>query len=350
MDAAENRHRRRVRRAVIATIVSSLLIHVVVITAALVWLLVERRAEQKDKRELVFLEQPPPKEPEKPVVEAPALPPAPRQAPSKRSKAPSAAPLAPSPEPASPADPQLGSPDAPVSDEPIATSPNPAPSAFPGLPPGMSPDQVRTNLSWNAFERAFEQTATAAREAYEAASMEKRRGGMRFGSLSGKVKAALENHRSWVAEGHPEQLEPREVQQFRAYLESTHEKIHALFADGFLVSLTSLDPSDPLNNMNLMTKMEFEILADGKINEVRVLKSSGIAVFDAAAVHSLYGASPFIPPPKEILSYNSRVYFRWGFYRNQRKCGVFNAEPYRLRAPDAAPEAIPEATKIFTAG
>ena len=140
------------------------------------------------------------------------------------------------------------------------------------------------------------------------------------------------------------------MRTFRAYLESTHEKIHALFADGFLASLTSLDPNDPLNNMELVTLMEFEILADGKINEVHVLRTSGIAVFDAAAVHALYGASPFLAPPKEILSWNDRAYFRWAFNRNQRKCGVFNAEPYRLRAPSARPEAIPEDTQIFTDG
>jgi TonB family protein len=347
MDAAENRNRSRVRRAFKTAIVLSLLVHAGLLIGVLMYVLAERRAEQKGKRELVFLEEPPAKTPEQPVVEAPAAPPAPRSAPSKRPKTPAAPSLAPSPPPS---ETPLGSPDGPVSNEPLATSPNPSPGAIAGLPPGMSPDQVKTSLSWSAFERTFEESARSAREAYAAASMEKRRGGMRFGSLTGKVKAALENHRSWVAEGNPEPLEPREVAVFRAYLESTHDKIHALFADSFLVSLTSLDPRDPLNNMDLMTKMEFEILADGKINEVRVLKSSGIAVFDAAAVDSLYRASPFIPPPKEILSWNNRAYFRWGFYRNQRKCGVFNAEPYRLRAPDAAPEAIPEGTRIFTDG
>jgi len=102
--------------------------------------------------------------------------------------------------------------------------------------------------------------------------------------------------------------------------------------------------------MELVTMMEFEILADGKINEVHVLRTSGIAVFDAAAVHSLYGASPFLAPPREILSWNDRAYFRWGFHRNHRKCGTFNAEPYRLLAPGARPEAIPEDTQIFTDG
>ena len=176
--------------------------------------------------------------------------------------------------------PALGNPEAPVSDGPIATSPNPSPFPPASSPRAVSPDQIKTGLSWNVFEKTFGATARAEREAYETRSMEKRRGGMRFGSLTGKVKAALENNKSWVAQGNQEQLEAREVAVFRSYLESTHDKIHALFADGFLASLNGFNPDDPLNNMDLVTMMEFEILANGIINEVHVLRTSGIAVFD----------------------------------------------------------------------
>jgi hypothetical protein len=31
------------------------------------------------------------------------------------------------------------------------------------------------------------------------------------------------------------------------------------------------------------------------------------------------------------------VYFHWGFYRNQRQCGTFNAEPYILPNPRGTP-------------
>jgi TonB family protein len=89
-----------------------------------------------------------------------------------------------------------------------------------------------------------------------------------------------------------------------------------------------------------MTLVEFQILENGVINEVRVIRTSGIAVFDAGAVDSLYRGSPFNPPPKSILSYDNRVYFRWGFYRNQRKCGTFNATGYILTAPSAVPKPI----------
>lgn len=346
MSGPDERGRKRARRAVAAAIALSIALHAAFLALALAYLSSLGKDGAKDDRELVFLEQPPAPAVAPDTGPAPPAEVAPPKRAAKRPTAPAAAPD----EAKAPDETPLGSPDAPASDEPIATSPDAPKDAVPGLPPGMTPDDVRTNLSWNAWERAFEETARTAREAYEAASMEKRRGGMRFGSLSGKVKAAMENHRSWIAEGNPEPLTAAEVAFFRGYLESTHDKIHQLFADSFLVSLNSLDPSHPLNNMDLMTRMEFEILADGRINEVHVLRSSGNAVFDAAAVDSLYRSSPFIPPPKEILSWNNRAYFRWGFYRNQRKCGVFNAEPYRLRAPGAAPEAIPENTRIFTDG
>ncbi|MCK9461237.1 MAG: TonB C-terminal domain-containing protein [Proteobacteria bacterium] len=344
MDGAQQRNERRRRRARWTAVILSLVAHGAVIAAIVISFLLADKKEEEEERELVFLEEPPPPPPPEPMVVAP---PAAAPEPSRPQARPKAAAPSAQPEPSS-SEPLLGHPDAPVSDEPIATSPDPSSEYSPTGP--IAPDQIKTGLSWSAFEKTFESTALAARQEYEAQSMEKRRGGMRFGSLSGKVKAALENNKSWVAQGNQEQLSPSEVRTFRAYLESTHDKIHSLFADGFLAALTSLDPRDPLNNMGLVTTVEFEILANGKINEVHVLKTSGLAVFDAAAVDSLYRSSPFLAPPREILSWNDRAYFRWGFYRNQRKCGVFNAEPYRLRAPDAAPEAIPEDTRIFTDG
>jgi TonB family protein len=343
-DEATRRGERRRRRATIAALLVSLCAHGVLLAALAASLLLAEK-EKTEEPELVFLEPPPP--PPEPMVVAPPAP-----APEPTARRPKARPkaAAPSARPTpSASEMPLGSPDAPVSDAPVATSPTPS-SGDQSTSRPISPDQIRTGLTWSAFEKTFEATASAARAEYAAQSMEKRRGSFRFGALTGKVKAAMENHSSWVAQAPQDQLSPTEVRSFRTYLERTHDKIHELFADGFLASLSSLDPSDPLNNMALVTLMEFEILASGKINEVHVLKTSGNAVFDAAAVHALYGASPFLPPPADTLSWNNRVYFRWGFHRNQRKCGTFNAEPYRLRAPNAAPEAIPDDSQAITDG
>jgi len=238
-----------------------------------------------------------------------------------------------------PSDP-AGEPEAPISPEPIATAPE---------PPQPIPKNIKTELSWGSFERIFEETAAEARQIHQQHSMEKRRGTLRMGSLTGKVRRAIANNRSWVSEGEQVPL-GKKAKIFRNYIEVAHRKIHPMFAHSFLGSLSTLDPSDPLNDFSLMTKMEFEILSTGVINNIHVIKTSGNTVFDAAAVDAIFRSSPFRPPPKAILSYNDRVYFRWGFYRNHRMCGVFNAEPYLLRAPGAAPEAIDPGNFMFDDG
>jgi TonB family protein len=214
--------------------------------------------------------------------------------------------------------------------EPIATAPN-------ALKP--TPGAIKIRPSFGTLERTFGEKAKEQRIAYKAESMKKRGGGYHFGTFSKKVAKALKNHSSWIAGAPKEPLDKRAA-IFRNYLEATHDKIHMLFADSFLPSLVSLGASNPLNNFNLMALLEFEILENGTVNEVHVIRTSGQAVFDAAAVDSLYRSSPFLPPPKAVLSWNHRVYFRWGFYRNNRKCGTFNAQGYILKAPSAAPQPI----------
>jgi TonB family protein len=313
------------KRALLAALVVSLLLHQVLLTGVVSRFLPEDVAEP-DRTEIVLREEepPPPPAPE-PVKPAPE--PAPERAP-----APIPVPVrppvpVPSPSPAA-EEPPAGVPMGPPSPEPLPTAPEPP-----------SPRAFKTDMDWASFDRAFGDVALADREEYHRQSMEKRRGTVRMGSLTGKVREALRNNRSWVSDGEQVPL-GKKATLFHNYLAVAHERIHTLFADSFLASINVFDPSDPLNNMELMTKMEFEILSSGVVNEIRVLKSSGNTVFDAAAVDSIYRSSPFNPPPATLLSYNDRVYFRWGFYRNHRKCGVFNAEPYLLKAPGAAPEAI----------
>lgn len=314
------------RRALLVAILVSLLLHQVILTLV-ISNLVPENLEELERTEITLREEPakePDKEPEPPAPEPEPEPPKPSP-PKTPPPTPRPAPT-PQPQP----EPVAGIPVGPPLPEPMPTAPEPEP------PP---PEAVKTDLDWAAFDETFGEVARTEREEFFRQSQEKRRGTLRMGSLTGKVRKALRTSKSWVAEGEQVPLGGKVV-LFRNYIEVAHRRIHVLFADSFLASLNSMDPSDPLNDFSLMTKMEFEILASGVVNEIRVIKSSGNTVFDAAAVDSIYRSSPFNPPPKAILSYNDRVYFRWGFYRNQRKCGVFNAEPYLLRAPGAAPEAI----------
>jgi len=273
---------------------------------------------------------PPAKAPEHPTEQIPEPAPVP-PAPSAKSS-----PVKPRPV-LEPQEPALGVPTAPPSSEPLGAPEATEEPTEPELPP----EQVELEMDWTVFERAFAERSEQERREYQQQSQAKRRGGLKFGSFTGKVRAALNDNSSWVAAGQQEPLGPRK-RTFRAYMYAVHETIHHLFADSFLGSLTSLDPDDPLNNFDLMAKLEFEVMKTGAINDIHVVRSSGNTVFDAAAVDSIYRSGPFPPPPVEILSWNERVYMRWGFYRNNRKCGLFNAEPYILRAPGAAPEDVPQ--------
>lgn len=313
------------RRVLLAAILISLLLHQVLLSLVISHL-VPDDVEPEEKTEIVLREEPPPEPPAEEEEKAVEAKPQPRPVPAPPQPAPMPTPV---PVPA-PSEPIAGIPMGPPLPEPMPTAPEPEP---------IRPEAVNTEMDWAAFDNTFGDVARVEREEYHQQSMDKRRGTLRMGSLTGKVKRALENNRSWVAQGEQVPL-GKKTALFHNYIEVAHHRIHALFADSFLASLNAMDPGDPLNDFNLMTKMEFEILSSGVVNEIRVIRSSGNTIFDAAAVDSIYRSSPFGPPPKAILSYNDRVYFRWGFYRNSRKCGVFNAEPYLLRAPGAAPEPI----------
>ncbi|HUT77101.1 MAG TPA: TonB family protein [Polyangia bacterium] len=266
-----------------------------------------------------------PDEAPEPEPPSPLTPPEPEPAPPSPKAAPRPAPIAVE----STAEP-FGLPRHDLAPEPLQTAPEPEPSL---------PEKLDLALDWNRFEEVFGDVAVRERDEYHARSQERRRGGLAAGTLTGKVRRALENNRSWVAVGEQEPLGSRQ-KPFTTYLELVHDRFHGLFADDFLGSLSSLDPSDPLNDLSRSALMEFEILKGGGVNEIRVIRSSGNTVFDAAAVDSLYRGAPYPAPPSSILSWNERVYFRWGFFRNSRKCGVFNAEPFILRAPGSAPAPV----------
>jgi TonB family protein len=219
--------------------------------------------------------------------------------------------------------------------------PQPLASVGPEPTPDVKPTVPNLDMSWKSFDKLFGAKAAVDREAYAQEALKARRGYQAFGNYSARVMRAIKNNQSFIKPGQQEVLGSRQ-QIFHNYIEAIHEaSIHPLFADSFLASLPSLSADDPLNNWNLNMVAEFEIFESGKISEIRVVRSSGNMVFDAGAVDSIYRSSPFPPPPKSVLSWNRRVYLRWGFYRNHRKCGVFNVEPYILRAPGATEEALP---------
>lgn len=346
MATRKKRTERTSRHAILVALLISLLLHQLLLTG--VGSLIDYTESVEEARhEVVLREEPSPKE--KPVPEEKPAPkkqeekkPEPKVAErppkpkiQKKRRVPSSEP----PQPEKPVNEQemTTGPVAPEESPPdsaIAAGPKPTPNVLP-TPPDL-------DFKWKSFEKIFGAKAKQERESYAEAALEKRRGRGAFSNYSDRVMRSIRNNKSFVEPGRQEVLGSARQKLFHNYIEAIHEaSIHPLFADSFLESLPSLSADDPLNDWSLHMVAEFEIFESGQISEIRVVKSSGNIVFDAGAVDSIYRSSPFPRPPKSVLSWNRRVYLRWGFYRNHRKCGVFNVEPFILRAPGAPKEALP---------
>jgi TonB family protein len=118
---------------------------------------------------------------------------------------------------------------------------------------------------------------------------------------------------------------------FAGYLNAMHARIHAIFVDGFLASLDSLPPDDPLSNPELHSRLEMVLDATGTLVSIGVVKSSGLPTFDVSALTAVERAQPFATPPVAILSADGRVYVHWIFFRDERcGCATFNVRPQLL--------------------
>ncbi|MDB4929384.1 MAG: hypothetical protein JWM10_1868, partial [Myxococcaceae bacterium] len=150
------------------------------------------------------------------------------------------------------------------------------------------------------------------------------------------TRAAIENFVPHVRVGNQTALRTA-ASPFAAYLTAMHRRIHRLFADGFLEGLGRVPANSPLQDDALVTTVEIVLEHTGVVHSLGVVHSSGVMPFDVAAVNAVRRSAPFGEAPTAILSGDGRVYVRWGFHRDHRQCGTFNAEPFILPAPGASP-------------
>lgn len=206
----------------------------------------------------------------------------------------------------------------------------------------------RLALSGKQYEYLFGDDADAAREL--AQKQRSRRTG-RFSERMGRVKSALENFIPEVQPGNQTALNTRAA-PFAAFIARMHRNIHELWGFGFLEDLdrkTGWGPKsswDPLNDPNLMTKLEIVMNGDGTIAKVTVVKASGLVQFDAAAIDAVYNAAPFADPPREIRSGNGKIYVHWAFHRDERQCATSGADYYILANAPAGDVGEPEASPL----
>ncbi len=119
-----------------------------------------------------------------------------------------------------------------------------------------------------------------------------------------------------------------------AYLNEMHKRIHPLFTDSFLASLDTRPSGDPINDAKLTTRVEVVLTEDGHIQQMGVVRSSGLTEFDVAVLDSIDRAQPFGPTPDVIVSDDGLACLQWEFRRNEvYACSTMGARPYLLVSP-----------------
>ncbi len=189
-------------------------------------------------------------------------------------------------------------------------------------------------MAWSQFQGAVgSDKLEEDRRAYLAERKSTQRGIAREKTWK-EFRAAIENYVPGVKPGASTALNAA-ASPFATYIAAVHRRIHQEFADRFLRSLPI--GGSPYQDDTLMTKLEIVLNRDGSIHRVGIVRTSGLLPFDFGAFNSVLRGQPYPPAPSSILSGDGRVYFHWGFYRNHRQCGTFNAEPYILPHPRGAP-------------
>src|SRR5580658_2843633 len=110
-----------------------------------------------------------------------------------------------------------------------------------------------------------------------------------------KWRSALERYTPSVTPGN-QRMFGAALTDYARYLNDVHNHIHPVFM-GFLESLDKLPAESPLNDKNLVTRLEIVLRPDGRILKMGVVKSSGNEDMDALVLEALDRAAPFAPVP-----------------------------------------------------
>jgi TonB family protein len=193
---------------------------------------------------------------------------------------------------------------------------------------------ARLRLTRRQYESVFGTDAEAS------AALAKAQRSLRKGKSAERrerVRSALENFITEVKPGNQTALNTRAA-PFAQFITRMHRKIHELWAFGFMTGLDSKPGDLPLNNPALVAKLEIVLDGQGNVDRVAVVRSSGLTIYDSAAIDVVYSAAPYPAPPPTILSGNGKVYIHWTFHRNEEACGTAGVDYFILNNGPKAPE------------
>jgi TonB family protein len=173
----------------------------------------------------------------------------------------------------------------------------------------------------------------------------------RFRERQARLSSTLENFIPEVKPGNQTELSTRAA-PFAVFVARMHRSIHALWGFGQLEAWDELSSSSPLNNPNLVTMLELVLNADGTVDKITMVRSSGSTPYDAAAIDVAFSAGPYPEPPREIRSANGKIYVHWNFHRDARQCSPAYVDYFILNNPpsDADKASLAKAEAAVAAG
>jgi TonB family protein len=153
------------------------------------------------------------------------------------------------------------------------------------------------------------------------AKQEKSKHKGKFTERNQQVFSALENFINEVTPSNQTELNTRAA-PFAQFITRMHRQIHEKWAFGFLTQMDTSFRDSPMNDLNLVAKLEIVLDGEGNVDKIAMVRTSGITGFDGAAISAVFAAAPFPTPPAAILSGNGKVYIHWKFHRNGDACGT----------------------------
>lgn len=143
-----------------------------------------------------------------------------------------------------------------------------------------------------------------------------------------RTRASLENYDISVRPGRETNLNTR-ADVAASYIHHIHNKLHDRWRS-YLSSLDVIGNDARLLDPDLSVTLEYVIRGDGRVEDVRIWRSSGVLTYDARAVDTFYAIGPHIAPPEGVRSADGLTYIHWQLYRDNRACGTFNASIRRV--------------------
>jgi TonB family protein len=210
--------------------------------------------------------------------------------------------------------------------------------SLPGLGQSAAPGSINTNLNPSQIASIVgSDNLRKLREADGERRKSEHRGSWVASNFE-RWRSAIENYVSSVKPGNQTALNTAQV-PFASYLNGMHNRIHPIFADGFLESLDGLPPNHPLNDQHLVTRLEIVLTKDGHLRKMGIVKTSGLTAFDVAALDAVDRAQPFGKAPTAIISPDGNVYLHWEFHRDEvYACSTQGARPFILNTPGPTKE------------